>query len=109
MGNIQLFPTQKAFRKVKNSLEHLSKASLKAIKRIYELLKPNGIFISVTPCLGERLTFLGFIAIVMNKLRLLPYLKKFRFAELSAIINDDFNIIEKTSLDSLQYVIVAKK
>jgi len=44
------------------NLIHLLKDTDAAIKRISELLKPNGLFISKTPCLGESILMpiLGF-------------------------------------------------
>ena len=35
------------------------------LRRIFELLKPKGLFISVTPCLGEKMSFFITIQILL--------------------------------------------
>jgi 2-polyprenyl-3-methyl-5-hydroxy-6-metoxy-1,4-benzoquinol methylase len=79
---------------------HLLKDTNNVIQRVNELLKPGGLFISATACLGEKATFLGFLLIVLSKLRILPYVKVLKFLELEYLIkNEDFQITETENLN----------
>ena len=82
------------------------------MNRINELLKPNGIFISSTDCLGERKTFLTLIQFLSSKVGAIPYMRKFTVDELKGIIEEyNFLIIESQNLYDYppNYYIVAKK
>jgi 2-polyprenyl-3-methyl-5-hydroxy-6-metoxy-1,4-benzoquinol methylase len=43
------------------SILHLLEEPQNVLQRVNELLQPGGVFISLTPCLGERRTFFGLI------------------------------------------------
>ena len=47
-----------------------------AVQRVNELLKPDGLFISVTPCLGDKMSFLISLQIrlvqIMCKIGIIP-------------------------------------
>lgn len=87
------------------------------MQRINELLKPGGLFISSTECMGEEekkkfSRFLSFSALfVMKKARIVST-KFFKFSELEDLINKgNFQIIETEKLklrDLRYYFIVAK-
>ncbi|WP_438711046.1 class I SAM-dependent methyltransferase [Aquimarina muelleri] len=92
-------------------LLHLLEDMPKAINRIHELLKPGGLFISVTPCLGKR-SLTGISLSFFSKIGLIPSLKTYNISELEgSITNMDFKIIESECLQKRgqQYFIVAKK
>ena len=91
---------------------HLFKNTKEVIKRINELLKKGGLFISSTVCLAEKNTFFAFLFLLLSKIRIIPYVKFFKISELKDfIINENFEIIEteKTFSDTYSYFIVVKK
>lgn len=86
------------------------------MKRITELLKPRGLFISTTPCLGEKMTSVNYLQfspfLLLTKIGMIPFLKRFKFSELDNLIrNGDFQIVgtEKLFHRMSSYFIVAKK
>ena len=89
----------------------------KILKRMNNLLKPGGLIITSTACLGEKRTFIGILSgamiFLLKKLRILPYLKFFSISELKeTIVNNGFNSIEADILiekPALEYFIVAEK
>jgi 2-polyprenyl-3-methyl-5-hydroxy-6-metoxy-1,4-benzoquinol methylase len=95
---------------------HFLEDTLKVMKRINELLKPGGLIISVTPCLGEKKSFINIfmflLVFLQTKLGMVPYIRFFRISEFEDLIaNGNFQIVETESLHSIaeQYFIVAKK
>jgi 2-polyprenyl-3-methyl-5-hydroxy-6-metoxy-1,4-benzoquinol methylase len=84
------------------SVLHLVENSTQVIDRINQLLKPGGVFISATPCLGEK----AFVSILMNipiflfsKIGILPPINFFSVSNLAASIkNVSFQIIENENL-----------
>jgi 2-polyprenyl-3-methyl-5-hydroxy-6-metoxy-1,4-benzoquinol methylase len=82
------------------------------MKRINELLKPGGLIISVTPCLGEKKSFIKILIFLQTKIGMVPYIKFFKTSELeNSIADGNFQIVETESLHSPEkhYFIVAKK
>jgi 2-polyprenyl-3-methyl-5-hydroxy-6-metoxy-1,4-benzoquinol methylase len=87
------------------------------IKRITELLKPEGLFISATPCLKERMLFLNkvqmYFYLLFSKTGMIPVkLSRFRFVELDElIVGGHFQIIETEIIfhKMSSYFVVAKK
>ncbi|WP_025666765.1 class I SAM-dependent methyltransferase [Aquimarina megaterium] len=77
---------------------HLLEDLPKVLERIYELLKPGGMFISVTPCLGKKsLTGIGLS--LVSKIGLIPKLKTYTVSELENSIKDTgFEIFETECL-----------
>ncbi|MBQ0740836.1 hypothetical protein J9332_41845, partial [Aquimarina celericrescens] len=68
------------------------------MNRIHELLKPGGLFISVTPCLGKR-SLTGISLSFFSKIGLIPSLKTYNISELEgSITHMGFKIIESESL-----------
>jgi 2-polyprenyl-3-methyl-5-hydroxy-6-metoxy-1,4-benzoquinol methylase len=91
---------------------HLFKDTKEVIKRINELLKNGGLFISSTVCLAEKNTFFAFLFSLLSKIRIIPYVKFFNISELEDIIvNNNFEKLEseKTFSDTYSYFIVVKK
>ncbi len=90
---------------------HLLEDSPKVMKRISELLKPGGLIISTTPCMGEN-TFLNIGLSLVSKIGLIPKFRSFKSSELEdSIVNGNFEIVETECLhqSGQQYFIVAKK
>ncbi|MCT4620156.1 MAG: class I SAM-dependent methyltransferase [Marinisporobacter sp.] len=84
----------------------------KVLNRINELLKPNGIFISATDCLGQKKTFITVIQSLLSKIGAIPYIRKFKISELREIIEvGKFSIMETHNLYDYppNYYIVARK
>jgi 2-polyprenyl-3-methyl-5-hydroxy-6-metoxy-1,4-benzoquinol methylase len=84
------------------SVLHLVETPAQVMDRVNQLLKPGGIFISATPCLGEKV----FVSILMNlpifllsKIRILPPINFFSASNLAeSITNASFQIIENENL-----------
>jgi len=90
---------------------HLSEDIHKVMQRINELLKPGGLIISATPCMGERI-FLSTPLLLVSKLGLIPKIRPFRISELEdSVANGNFEIVEAECLhqSGQQYFIAAKK
>ena len=90
---------------------HLLEDTHKVMQRINELLKPGGLIISATPCMGEK-TFPGILLSLVSKIGLIPNIRSFIISELEdSIANGNFEIVETECLHqrSQQYLIVAEK
>jgi len=87
------------------------------MKRIYELLKPEGLFISVTPCLRDKMSFLINAQIqlvqILCKIGVIPVpIRRLKSSELDDLIaNEDFQTIETEEIykGASSYFIAAKK
>ncbi len=80
--------------------------------RINELLKPDGIFISATDCLGEKKTLTTIVQFLLSKIGVIPYIRRLKISELEGIVEaGNFSIVETLKLyDSPpNYYIVARK
>ncbi len=64
------------------SILHLLNDRDDAIRRVYTMLKPGGIFVSSTVCVGETMPFFRFIAPIGKFLGLMPLVKVFTRQEL---------------------------
>ena len=88
-----------------------------AVQRINELLKPDGLFISITPCLGNKMSFLVGLQIrlvqIMCKIGIIPVpIRRIKSSDLDELItNGNFQNIdtEKIYEGASSYFIVAKK
>jgi 2-polyprenyl-3-methyl-5-hydroxy-6-metoxy-1,4-benzoquinol methylase len=91
---------------------HLLEDPDEIISRIIYLLKPGGLFISETPCLSEKSSFVGVFLKFLSKLRIVPYLNPLKFSDLERLhLTKKFEIVEAKDLEQKQtnYFIVAKK
>jgi ubiquinone/menaquinone biosynthesis C-methylase UbiE len=66
------------------SILHLVKNRDEVIAKVYRMLKPGGIFVSSTACLGDMMLLFKIIAAVMRCLRFLPTIKVFTAEDLVA-------------------------
>jgi len=86
-------------------------------KRIYDLLKPEGLFISITPCLRDKMSFLVNIQIqfvrFLCKIGVIPIpIRRLKSTELDVLIaNGNFQAVntEKIYKGASSYYVVAKK
>ena len=89
----------------------------KVIQRIYKLLKPEGLFISVTPCLRDKMSFMVNIQIqlvrVLCKIGVIPVpIRRHKSSELDNLMaNGNFQTIatEKIYKGASSYFVVATK
>jgi 2-polyprenyl-3-methyl-5-hydroxy-6-metoxy-1,4-benzoquinol methylase len=95
---------------------HLLEDAPKALLRIRELLKPDGLLISVTPCLGEKGTLPVRSAMLLvrlaGRLRMIPYVRRWKVTELQeSMVAASLATIEIEELvySTSEYFVVAKK
>jgi 2-polyprenyl-3-methyl-5-hydroxy-6-metoxy-1,4-benzoquinol methylase len=86
------------------------------VRRAWELLKPGGLYISTTPCLGEKMAFwigLQFsFFLSLSRLGLIPHVTRFRVPQLDALIaGGGFQVVETETLHDvmLNHYVVARK
>ncbi len=82
------------------------------IQRIYRLLKPGGVFISSTPCMGDKKILFGLLILLLRKTGILPHVAAISSTELHAeIIKPGLRIIEGEIVgkNKLNYFVVAEK
>lgn len=82
------------------------------LKRINELIRPGGYFISTTNCFGEKKNFNVHMQMLLSKLGTLPYMAEFKTSYLENIIqSNNFEIIETCEMHKKpsNYFVVAKK
>ena len=98
------------------SILHLLDNLPQVMNQINQLLKPGGLFVSATPCLGEK-TFVSILVnlpvFFLSKIGILPHISFFSIPELArAITNENFQIVENESLSVrpiAEHLIIAKK
>ena len=66
------------------SILHLLADRETAISKVYRMLKPGGVFVSSTPCIGDMMPLLRLVIPVGRFLRLFPPVQVFSAAELKA-------------------------
>ena len=77
------------------NLLHLLEDTPSAVRRVEELLKPSGLFISKTVCLAEQSRLWSVVVAVMRPLGFAPFVRCLKVAELEGIIaSTGFEIIE---------------
>ena len=84
------------------SILHLVENPVQVVNRVNQLLKPGGVFISATPCLGEKAVISVLMNIpifVLSKMGLIPSTNFFSASSLAAAITSTgFQIIEQEDL-----------
>ena len=82
------------------------------VRRVRELLKPEGLFISVTPCMGEKGWFVGSVISLLSKLKILPKVHKFKFSDVETLIQEigfKLESVEDLQKEGTNIFIVARK
>jgi 2-polyprenyl-3-methyl-5-hydroxy-6-metoxy-1,4-benzoquinol methylase len=81
---------------------HLLKDPPKAIQRINELLKPGGVFVSSTACMGDNETIptvMNTILFIPGRIGIFPYFRFLKISELErSITHGGFQIVETETL-----------
>jgi len=84
-----------------------------AIKRVHELLKPDGVFISETVCLGDKGKLMGSLLRFAGSLGLMPRISLLTTQQLEqSLQNTNFAIIEKIKFSNrsdAEFTLIAKK
>ena len=91
---------------------HLLEDIPKVMQRIEEVIKPGGLFISVTPCMGEKKTFLGGLVSFFSRTGIIPPMQSFTLCDLEdSLAGSGFQVVETACMDPEipQYFIVARK
>lgn len=70
------------------SILHLLENKEEVIARVHRMLKPGGIFVSSTACLGDTMKYLKLIAPIGKFLGLMPVVKVFTTKELEVALAD---------------------
>jgi 2-polyprenyl-3-methyl-5-hydroxy-6-metoxy-1,4-benzoquinol methylase len=79
---------------------HLLQEAPQVTQRIHELLKPGGLLISSTPCLGGKWAPLNVLLLLLSKVGLVPHITPLKASDLeSLIVNGGFEIVEAESLE----------
>ena len=74
---------------------HLLEDAREAVQRASELLKPGGLMVPVTPCLGEAGVVLRTLLPLIGKVGILSYLRTFKVFEVQNLMRDGgFQILE---------------
>jgi len=75
------------------SILHLVNDPQDIIHKVFELLKPGGVFVSSTVCIGEQMAWFKFIAPMGHAIRLLPKVEVFSKQKLELmLLNAGFEI-----------------
>ena len=95
-----------------HNLLHLLENVPQTIARVSELLKPEGIFISKTPCLGDRMKYMMPLITIMRWLGKAPHVEALKASQLESMLKDEnFEIVETNTFSkkALSRYIVARK
>jgi len=90
---------------------HLLESAERVVSRIHELLKPEGLIVSVTPCMAEK-PFMNGLFSLLYKLGLTPKINPLKAQNLKKLFAEkNFKIIDHHLLPktSNEYFIVCKK
>lgn len=82
------------------------------LRRIRALLKPGGVFLSATDCLGEKVTFPVALQSLLGKIGIFPHMRRFTVAALQNMIEaNHFSVLEACNLynDPPNHFIAARK
>jgi len=92
------------------SLLHLLEDRQAALARIHDVLRPGGIFVSNTVCLGDNMKWFRFVAPVGRWIGIFPLLRIFTRNELEAgITSAGFEIEHEWQPDKHVVFIIARK
>ncbi len=93
------------------SILHLLDNRDEVITKVHKMLKPGGIFVTSTACIGDTMKFFKIVAPIGKFLGLIPFVKVFTTRELEdSLIDADFEIdYQWQSSKGKAVFIVAKK
>ncbi len=94
-----------------HSILHLIKDAGAASEKMFELLKPGGVFVSSTFCLGDANPIWRVLLPIPRLLRIIPYVKILKRADLEGCITSaGFEIVHQSERDNQKAIfIVARK
>ena len=95
-----------------HSILHLLKDKDAVIRRVYDCLKPGGIFVTSTMCMSGSYSWFRFVAPIGHALGLIPYVTFFSAAQLrDSITRAGFEIEEdwQPAPDKALFLIASKK
>ncbi|MBA9088147.1 2-polyprenyl-3-methyl-5-hydroxy-6-metoxy-1,4-benzoquinol methylase [Fontibacillus solani] len=90
---------------------HLLEDEQIVLQRMNELLKPGGLLISATPCVGEKIVLKNLL-LFAGRVGLMPNIRSFKIRNLVDTIEEgNFSIVESNCLkkSSQEYFIIARK
>jgi len=93
------------------SILHLVDDRDAAISKVHDLLRPGGVFISSTPCLGDKLAFFKFLS-PLGAFGILPKLRVFTATELEASLTSaGFKTVHhwQPGADKAVFIVAQKK
>ncbi|MCP4316545.1 MAG: class I SAM-dependent methyltransferase, partial [Hyphomicrobiales bacterium] len=70
------------------SILHLLEDKEEAIAKVHRMLKPGGVFVTSTACIGDTMKFFKVIGPIGKSLGLMPYVSVFTTKELEAGLTD---------------------
>jgi len=70
------------------SILHLLESKEEVIAKVYSMLKPDGVFVTSTACLGDTMKYFKLIASIGKFFRLMPLVKVFTTKELQDSLTD---------------------
>lgn len=70
------------------SLLHLLEDKEAAVARVHAMLKPGGVFVTSTACVGDMMKFIKYVAPLGRLLGLMPLVKVFTSRELERTVSD---------------------
>ncbi|MDX1739019.1 MAG: methyltransferase domain-containing protein [Alphaproteobacteria bacterium] len=70
------------------SLLHLLKDPEEMIKNVHKALKPNGIFVTSTGCIGDTMPFLKYVLPIGSFFGAIPFVKVLKISELEKMMED---------------------
>lgn len=78
------------------SILHLVEDKDATIRKVFHLLKPGGVFISSTACMGDNLNILKYVMPIGRALGVIPTVKVFKERELvTTLENQGFNTLKR--------------
>ena len=94
-----------------HSILHLLEDPAAAIAKVHRLLKPGGVFVSSTVCIGNTMAYFKLVAPIGRALGLLPLIKVFTSADLNAMLTaQGFEIVEdwRPAQGMVQFIVARK-
>ncbi|MEM9187696.1 MAG: methyltransferase domain-containing protein [Myxococcota bacterium] len=76
-----------------HSILHLLRDKERVLEKVHAMLKPGGVFVSSTACIGDHMRWFAFVAPIGHFFRAIPYVQVFTQAELvQCVVSAGFEI-----------------